>query len=358
MLNLTNIVKLSGFAIAVASMGGVALAQPVQAPARPSAAPAQVAQPLTTVMNGQPLNVVVQNATANYVRAAKLDATQASALQRGYAAALAKMEREGVKITPAVAQSTFAKVINEVVGKAADSAAQSQMASAAFTSAISAKTTAADVASGIVSSVSNTADATSTVTCDLLSSMAGKGADGMISKNVDVTSAKAIADLRTEALDKAKKLDAHFTGGESLEVTSYSLINGKPAVTATANSPYGAVSIFTSAASQGEDSVAVLQGLNGVLETAVEVSNGLGRDLSGSAFVSAVWGAVEQKLASTVGADEAANIVFGPIADLNGDGKIDASERASGKRGEMVDGKLVASGLAGHCSTAVLGARP
>ena len=346
MVKFTNVVKLSGFAIAVASMGGVALAQaPVQAPARPSAAPVQGVQPLTTVINGQPLSVVVQNATANYVRAAKLDATQASALQRGYAAALAQMERSGVKITPAIAQSTFAKVINEVVGKAANAAAQAQMASAAFASAISAKTTAADVASGIVSSVSNTADATSTVTCDLLSSMAGKGADGMISSNVDVTSAKVIADLRTAALEKAKKLDTHFAGSESVEVTSYSLINGKPAVTAKANNPFGAVTIFTSAASQGEDSIAVLQGLNGVLETAVEVSNGIGRDLTGSAFVSAVWGAVEQKLASTVGAEEAATIVYGP-------------KQASGQRGEMVDGKLVASGLAGHCSTAVMGARP
>jgi hypothetical protein len=349
---ISNVIKLSGFIVAVASVNAAAFAQgaapQVSAPARPSAGTVSGVQNLTTVIEGRPLNVIVQNTVSTYAIRAKLDASRSSALQTRFAASLAKMEKDGVKITPAIAEATFVSTVNEVIGKQADAAGANQIASAAFASAMSAKTSATDVASSIVSSVTGTGDTTSDLDCSLLSSMSsGNPVDGMASNKVDVADAAEIANLRSKALTTAGLLDRHFVGSESVEVSSYAEVSGKPAVTAKANNPRGAVDIFTSAASKNADSVAVLEGLNGVLDVAVEVSNGIGKDANGSTYVGLVWGAVEQRLTSSVGPEQAATIVYGPLADLNGDGKIDAADRGERQ-----------GGLADHCSTAVFGKRP
>ena len=356
-----NVLKISGFAVVVASTASAAFgqAQPRVAAPRPTVT---VDAPQLTTVQGKAVQVTARNAVNAYAVKANLGAKDSAALYRKISVELAAKERAGQKLTVEVARTVFMENIASSVAKQANAAALNEMASVAFADAMN-NTSSADLAKDVVENqVAKVTGEQAAVKCDLVDSTRSglAGADGIMSRDdADLATVQTMEGLHTVILKNAKVIGNFYASWPTNKIETFATPNGKP-VAFTVTGPVETADKWFAGSKKDPSSIDVAEGFVGVQQVMIDVKTGIGKSADQTTLWALSMGELTTRLTPMVGADQAATIVYGQlydannpsatVKDLNGDGQVD--EQDGYVRGELsADGKtVVASGISGKCA--------
>ncbi len=361
---MVNLLKISGFAVVVVATASAAYGQGA-APrvAAPSAPTVTVEAPSLVTASGKAAQVTVRNAVNSYAVQAKLSKEAAARMYKDISMKLAAKERtlKGKEMTTEIARSVFMDHVLSTVKAQANKAAAEQMASVAFADAM-ATSTAADVANEIVNNqVSKVTGEQAPVKCDLVDSTRQglAAADGLMSRDANLETAAAMQEIRTLIAKNATTIEAFYGSWPTVQIESFSTVNGKP-VSFKTTGPVETADKWFAGSAKAESSLDVAEGYASVQTVMIDVKTGIGKSADQKTLWALSMGELTNRLTPVVGADQAAGIVYGQLLDpnnpkaalkdVNKDGKID--EEDGYVRGEIsADGKsVVPSGISGKCA--------